>query len=870
MRFQLVDHVFVEQRACGQQHGQRLGMHDVLGRGTAQHAVAQRFDDFTAFDDGAHQCAIARAAIVLVDHQILRHVHQTTRQVAGVGRLQRRVGQTLSGAVGGDEVLQNVQAFTEVRRNGRLDDGAVRLGHQATHAGQLADLRGRAAGAGVGHHVDGVERFLLDFVAVAVDDLFLGQLGHHDLGDFVAGLAPDVHHLVVALASGHETGDVLLFDLLHLGFGTADDLGLLRRHQHVADGDRDAGVRGQAEAVLQQLVGKHHRGLQTALAERGIDELGDLLLLERLVHVAERQALGKDLGHQGAAHGGFHQAGRRLELAGVLVLRPLGQANADLGGQLDLLGVQRALHFADVGEDHALALAVDALARRVVQTQHHVLRRNDGGLARCGEQHVVGGQHQRAGFHLCFHRQRNVDGHLVTVEVGVEGRADERVQLDGLAFDQDGLEGLDAQAVQRGSTVQHDRVLLDDLFEDVPHHGRAGFHFLLRRLDGGGDAALLELREDEGLEQFQRHQLGQTALVQLEVRTHRDHGTARVVHALAQQVLAETAALALDHVGQRLQGTLVGARHGLATAAVVQQRVHCFLQHALFVARDDFRSLQLQQAAQTRVAVDDAAVQVVQVGRCEAAAVQRHQRTQVRGQHGQHFHDHPARLDAGLLERFQQLQALGVLLDLDFGAGQVAAQALGLDVDVDAFEQVLDAFGAHLGFELVTVLGALGLVVVLGHDAELLQRGHAGVGHHVGFEVQHALNVAQRHVEHQAQTRRQRLQEPDVGAGRSQVDVAHALAAHLGLGHFDAALLADHAAVLEALVLAAQALVVLDGAKDLGAEQTIALGLERAVVDGLGLLHLAEGPGTDLLGRSQTDLDGIEMLIGRELLEQVE
>src|SRR5260221_6502392 len=32
--------------------------------------------------------------------------------------------------------------------------------------------------------------------------------------------------------------------------------------------------------------------------------------------------------------------------------------------------------------------------------------------------------------------------------------------------------------------------------------------------------------------------------------------------------------------------------------------------------------------------------------------------------------------------------------------------------------------------------------------------------------------------------------------------------------------LADHTAVLEALVLAAQALVVLDGAKDLGAEQT--------------------------------------------------
>ena len=292
--------------------------------------------------------------------------------------------------------------------------------------------------------------------------------------------------------------------------------------------------------------------------------------------------------------------GRRHELAGVLVLVPLGQAHVDLGGELDLVGVQRALHFADVGEDHALALGVDALARRVVQAQHHVLRRHDGGLAVGGEQHVVGGQHQRAAFHLRFHRQRHVDGHLVAVEVGVEGRADQRVQLDRLAFDQDRLERLDAQAVQRRRAVQHHRVLLDHLFQDVPHHRRAGFDFLLRRLDGGGDAHGFQAREDERLEQLQRHQLGQAALVQLERRADHDDRTARVVDALAQQVLAEAAALALDHVGQRLQRALVGAGHRLAAAAVVQQRVHRFLQHPLFVARDDFRRLQLQQAAQAR------------------------------------------------------------------------------------------------------------------------------------------------------------------------------------------------------------------------------------------------------------------------------
>ena len=46
-------------------------------------------------------------------------------------------------------------------------------------------------------------------------------------------------------------------------------------------------------------------------------------------------------------------------------------------------------------------------------------------------------------------RQRDVHGHLVAVEVGVEGGADQRMQLDRLAFDQHRLERLDAQTMQR-------------------------------------------------------------------------------------------------------------------------------------------------------------------------------------------------------------------------------------------------------------------------------------------------------------------------------------------------------------------------------------------------------------------------------------
>ena len=95
--------------------------------------------------------------------------------------------------------------------------------------------------------------------------------------------------------------------------------------------------------------------------------------------------------------------------------------------------------------------------------------------------------------------------------------------------------------------------------------------------------------------------------------------------------------------------------------------------------------------------------------------------------------------------------------------------------------------------------------------------------------------------------------------GRGQFNMAHALAADLGSNDFHAALFADDAAMLHALVLAAVALVVFDRAENLGAEKTVALGLERAVVDGLGLFHFAVGPFPNGFGRSDGYLDGFQI-----------
>ena len=290
------------------------------------------------------------------------------------------------------------------------------------------------------------------------------------------------------------------------------------------------------------------------------------------------------------------------------------------------------------------------------------------GTAGGRRQDVVGRQHEHPGLGLGLGRQREVDGHLVTVEVGVEGRADQWVDLDGLALDQHRLEGLDAQTVQGRGPVEQHRVLPDDPLEDVPDLGPAALDHALGRLDVLGQLGVDQPLHDERLEQLEGHQLGQAALVELEGRADDDDRTARVVDPLAQQVLAEPALLALQHVREALERPVARTGHRPAPAAVVEQRVDRLLEHALLVVDDDLGRAQVEQPLQAVVPVDDPAVEVVQVGGGEPATVELDHGPQVRRDHRHGLEDHgpgvvdPAAVLVAAVEGGDDLEPLDDLL----------------------------------------------------------------------------------------------------------------------------------------------------------------------------------------------------------------
>src|SRR3546814_15819639 len=77
-----------------------------------------------------------------------------------------------------------------------------------------------------------------------------------------------------------------------------------------------------------------------------------------------------------------------------------------------------------------------------------------------------------------------MDGHLVAVEVGVEGRAHQRVKLDLLAFDQHWLERLDAETVKRRRGYNQSVELARALHRIAGLRVEANWARRVRRTDG--------------------------------------------------------------------------------------------------------------------------------------------------------------------------------------------------------------------------------------------------------------------------------------------------------------------------------------------------------------------------------------------------
>ena len=119
--------------------------------------------------------------------------------------------------------------------------------------------------------------------------------------------------------------------------------------------------------------------------------------------------------------------------------------------QLMLLVHQESFVYA--GDDLALTDSSWTQYRKVIGAQHHILCRDYDRLAILWCKDMICCKHQNARLSLCLYRKRQMDCHLVTVEVCVVRGAGQRMKLQCTTLCKDRLKRLNAQTMQRRCAV---------------------------------------------------------------------------------------------------------------------------------------------------------------------------------------------------------------------------------------------------------------------------------------------------------------------------------------------------------------------------------------------------------------------------------
>ncbi len=193
----------------------------------------------------------------------------------------------------------------------------------------------------------------------------------------------------------------------------------------------------------------------------------------------------------------------RLEHAPLegLVFWFLRRHDFDFGAKVNIIkamgkrgGIRRFKYFS-----RALC-AIDNLGHPEASQDNIQELRDNRWIIVAGLQDVLVRSHNHLSFELRLFRQWNVNGHLVSIEVRIEGGTNEWVNLNGVAFNQDWAECLDTKSVQCRGAVQEHVFAFDDFFEDFPDFLGAVIDKTICATDVVGQFPLEESRNNEWAE----------------------------------------------------------------------------------------------------------------------------------------------------------------------------------------------------------------------------------------------------------------------------------------------------------------------------------------------------------------------------------
>ena len=369
---------------------------DILYRGTPNDARLERSYFVVAFVyHGRDFDTTEGTTIFFVNDHIMRHIHQTTSKVTGIGSLKSRIRKTLTSTVGRDKVLLYRKPFEEVRSNRVLNNSPtfattlLRLSHKTTKPSQLTDLLLRTTGSGVEHHVNTIEAVVVFFEAP-----------HHQIREEIGSFIPDSHDFVVARLIIDFPHTVLFDNTICLSRSLCDNSLLLGRDKHILEVKGKTTKERHTIAEVLYVVKELSCASNSADLEHIFNDPLERLLPEEFVDITN--LIGDKVVEHKSPNRGLYNITLRLSIHNSCI------GHHYLNGLMD---IYTPIVVSDIGllctiENGGDTFLVNNLLlkllllrsqaaelRNVVKPEHHILRRHGNRLTTSRIEDIVRSQH---------------------------------------------------------------------------------------------------------------------------------------------------------------------------------------------------------------------------------------------------------------------------------------------------------------------------------------------------------------------------------------------------------------------------------------------------------------------------------------------
>jgi len=285
-----------------------------------------------------------------------------------------------------DKVFQHRKPFFKVWKNWVFNNLTtfryrfLRFCHQTTHTRQLTNLFLWTTRSRIEHHVHGIESIII-----------ARQFFHQHIGQFRIYVRPSIDNLIITFVVGYESHIVVIQDFFHFPISFFNKFFLVFRNNHIIQIEGKSTSEGHIVTQFFDIVQKLSRTRHPTSFNNPADNVSQRFFWKQFVDITN--FFGNTLIENNSSDSGLNQFFYRIS---IFIQIPGTNFYASMN--INFMFIVSYFCFFGRIKYQSFTQSIGTWFGDIIQTKHHILRRNSNRSSISRIQNIVWSQHQQLSF----------------------------------------------------------------------------------------------------------------------------------------------------------------------------------------------------------------------------------------------------------------------------------------------------------------------------------------------------------------------------------------------------------------------------------------------------------------------------------------